>query len=585
MAEENKLPLRDEKGRFAKGVKKKVAPKKVDVKPTIAPKKVEEKKVERKAEKVTVEVKAEPVKKVESVVHTSLQKDMYKRTFEVTASQNHPFSFKDLSSSYYKLLSSESEFITPLKYYISHGETFIRQTFRSETKAFDDTFINELEIGLDAVGKILANPRTFIKEESDLVEAGLAKKISAVSIRHFATNSRYLRNVDEDGEVTPKKILEIHAETDTAIYENRFVMTLLKRCLAFIQTRYYFVIEHGETRDSDLLQIHNKTEIDGITYEVDSRIKISTPSDDSGNSEKNDELLRRLTVLRQNCAYYLRSPFMESMKGAKDVSSPIHMTNMLRKHPEYHKAYLLWVFLDQYEDLGINYEVKEYNQVMDAAYKEEVATYIANSILAIHSNRVNPSELKAAKPIKFVPKVVFSLEDETYADSRFLFEAYPPAKAARELPLPPLPEEVRLENEAMRQRLKNQQAAKTILDKVILEDKDRIVYEETLKRVHKQKALNNERLAYINEALELQALLKIEKEENARLHKEISSLEDQVSVIKDESVSKIDYKVALSKLEEEKASLEEELKKTKAHLERCKSRPSLREFMDSIKKE
>jgi len=212
------------------------------------------------------------------------------------------FRIQDASASYHRLLNSESKSpaVNELKNYINAGDNYIRQTRRIETKAFDDTFIDEMEEGLDAVAKILSNPRTFIKEEAELVQAGLAKKISALSVQHFASHSQYVRDVDAEGNVTPEKILTIHAETDTAIYENRFVMTLIKKCLTFIQTRYWYVVEHGETFDSDLLQLHNKTTIDGVTYEVDSRIKISVPSQDDGNSEKNKKKDTQKSQLKGN---------------------------------------------------------------------------------------------------------------------------------------------------------------------------------------------------------------------------------------------------------------------------------------------
>ncbi|MBO4285703.1 MAG: DUF2357 domain-containing protein, partial [Bacilli bacterium] len=112
---------------------------------------------------------------------------------------------------------------------VRHGENFVRQTQRTETKKFDDSIIQELEDGLDAIERILANFKTFIKEQAELVNVGLAKKVTSLSIRHFATHSQFVRNINENNEVIPEKVLTIYAETDVAIYENRFVMTLIKR--------------------------------------------------------------------------------------------------------------------------------------------------------------------------------------------------------------------------------------------------------------------------------------------------------------------------------------------------------------------
>ena len=133
---------------------------------------------------------------------------------------------------------NKNEDFLALKKVLSDGENYIRQTQRTEVKKFDSSIVNQVEEGLNAIEKILANPRTFIKEQTELVQVGLAKKVSSLSIRHFATHSQFVQSIDSNGEVIPEKVLTIFAETDTAIYENRFVMTLIKRCLSFLQKRY-----------------------------------------------------------------------------------------------------------------------------------------------------------------------------------------------------------------------------------------------------------------------------------------------------------------------------------------------------------
>ena len=407
---------------------------------------------------------------------------------------------------------------------ISHGENFLRQTYRVEVKTFDSDFINELEEGIGAINKIVSNPRTFIKEERELVEAALAKKVSPASIRHFASHTQFIQDVDEDDNVRPSKILTINTETDTAIYENRFIMTLIKKCLAFMQARYSWIIEHGETYNSDLLLVHNKTVIEGVTYEIDTRIKASIPSLDDGNSKKNKELLDRLTSLRDKCSYFLHSPFMSAMKGAKDVSSPIHMTNMLLKHPDYHRAYQLWCFIDEYEDAGLSFDITETNQVFSKKYKEELANFTANSLLTLHSNQVKVDEIEKKNKIKYEPKIIFSLEDITYADGRFLYDAYPEAKNKKDIPLPPLPEEVRLENEKFLEKLKKQKDAKILIDRAILSDKDKIIYDEAMKRVHKEMALEAEHRKLIYEASKAKKEAEILRKENEELKKKLKEL-------------------------------------------------------------
>lgn len=409
--------------------------------------------------------------------------------------------------------------IYPLKKCVKSGETFIRQTQRTEVKKFDNSIIKEIEEGLEAIEKIIGNYRTFIKEQPELVQVGLAKKVTSLSIRHFATHSQFVRNINENNEVIPEKVLTIYAETDVAIYENRFVMTLIKRCLSFIQTRYEYIVEHGETKDSDLLLLHNVTTIDNVTYEVDSRIKVSIPSDDDGNLEKNQYLLGKLAELRGRCQSYFASTFMGEMKGAKDVSSPIHMTNMIVKNPDYHRAYLFWEFLDNYEELGISYDVKERNQKFTDQYLDQINSHLANSIALLHTNKVNDKVIKLDVDETIKPQVIFTLEDETYEEGRFLYDAYPEAREKKKDPLPSSSQEVRERDERLKQRLKNQADAKVNIEKAITKHKDQVELEEANKRIKRQKDFET---SYYEILAELNSL----KEENDKLTQEVELFKD-----------------------------------------------------------
>ena len=403
-----------------------------------------------------------------------------------------------------------------LKKVLSGGENYIRQTQRNEVKRFDDKIIVELEEGLNTIEKILANPRTFIKEQAELVNVGLAKKVSSLSIRHFATHSQFVQSIDSSGEVIPEKVLTIYSEVETAIYENRFIMTLIKRCLSFIQKRYTFVLEHGETKDSDLLLIHNKTTVDDVTYEVDSRIKISVPSKDE-DKDANAKLVNKLKELKGRCEMYFASPFMTQMKGARDVSSPIHMTNMLVKHPDYHRAYEFWCFLEDYEELGISYDITEINQKFSKEYLDEINTYIANSVAAIHSNKINDGELTVDVQRTYTPQVIFTLEDETYMDSRFLYDAYPEALKTDKLHLPLNPVTVRDLNDKFQQKLKNQKDARVNVHKNILKDKDETAYREAELRKQRIEEVKKDINLLVNEIKRL-------REENDRLELEIEKI-------------------------------------------------------------
>ncbi len=407
------------------------------------------------------------------------------------------------------LVSSSSSFQSLLLQVREQGKNYVRQTERLESKKFDGKFVDELEKGFNAIDQIIINPRTFIKESPELVEAGLAKKINAQSITHLASHTQFVHSVDEKGNVTPEKILTIHAEVDVQIYENRFIMTLIKKCSLFIEKRFLYIKDHGETLDSDLLLIKSISDIDGAKYEIDSRIKVSTPSKDGGNKEKNEDVLQRLASLRERCAYYMRSPFMADMQGAKDVANPIHMTNLIVKNPHYHAAYELWRFLDAYTELGVTYNVQEREQDFSQPYFEEILALVMADILTLHSNRVKNKTINPKKSKERVinPKVLFTLEDETYYDGKFLYDQFPAYKKKRYSPMALTPQEAKEERLALEENLREERYKKTLIDEEIEKQKSKDIAKEAVER---QKKLETEEKARI----------KAEKAKNKELAKQ-----------------------------------------------------------------
>lgn len=394
------------------------------------------------------------------------------------------------------LVSSSSSFQSLLLQVREQGKNYVRQTERLESKKFDGKFVDELEKGFNAIDQIITNPRTFIKESPELVEAGLAKKINAQSITHLASHTQFVHSVDEKGNVTPEKILTIHAEIDMQIYENRFVMTLIKKCSLFIEKRFNFIKDHGETLDSDLLLIKSVSDIDGAKYEIDSRIKVSTPSKDGGNKEKNEDVLQRIASLRERCAYYMRSPFMAEMQGAKDVANPIHMTNLIVKNPHYHAAYELWKFVDAYTELGVSYNVSETEQDFSQPYFEEILALVMADILTLRSNRVKNKVInpKKSKDRVVNPKVLFNLEDETYYDGKFLYDQFPAYKKKRYSPMALTPEEAKKERLALEENLREERYKKTLIDEEIEKQKNKDIAKEAVERQKKLEAEEKARI-------------------------------------------------------------------------------------------
>ncbi len=393
------------------------------------------------------------------------------------------------------------------------GKNYVGQKSRVEIRSYDPLFVEKLEEGFSHLDAIIAAPRSFIKQDPTLMDAGRAKKINSETVTHLASHTQFVYDVDREGNVTPMKLLSIESDVDYWIYENRFVATLIKKAAIFIEKRVNYIKDHGETRDSDLLLLHTNTDIDGALYEVDSRIKLSTPSADEGNAERNEDLLRRLYSLRERCAYYTKSPFMELMKGSKPVANPIHQTNMIVKNPDYHAAYVLWQFLDSYTELGVSYEVTETEANYDDDYFNEIYALLAAEMLTLRSSVLKNRALKDLKKTtkKITPKVLFTLEDETFYDGKFLYDQFPERRPMPDTPLTPTPDEVHKERQHLRQKWNEDHIKKALVDDAIEQQKAKDIAEEAAQRLRKaeEEARRQEEAMRL---AELEAKLKAEEE-------------------------------------------------------------------------
>ena len=446
---------------------------------------------------------------------------------------------------YMKKMDSLLKGSLPFKSFVEaikkNGENSVFQRNRHENKTYDDKWVTELDTGFDAIDRIIAHPRTFIKETQDLVLAGQAKRINSTSIRHLASHTRYIHGFNKQGQIVPERILSIGSDVDMQIYENRVLMSLIQRLTFFVEKRVQFISDKGETRNSDVLFIHSKTEIDGVRYEVDNRVKISIESDDKGEYEKNKMLLARIKNLSERVNFYIKSPFMEEMKDAKSVHSPLQMTNLLLKNPDYHKVAVLWKFIDSYTKLGISFDIEEKKGEFDESYFNEVYGLTAASMATLHTHLIDGRKVKtkdekeSAKAVTkhYEPKVMLSLEDETFLSHKFRYDQFPehesllvtPDRAPEEKDFAWTPDEVRAFKESDNEYLTAEMLTAKELREQAEEERNFMDQEAILAEMERRKAeekqIEEERAAAEAKRQEEEAQRLKELEEKIRIETEI----------------------------------------------------------------
>lgn len=292
-----------------------------------------------------------------------------------------------------------------------NGKNLYLRTDRLESSSFDIAWVDKIEECIPDLGDIIANPRETTKSVSGVVPVELAKKTNAESVRHLASHTQYIKEVNEKGDVVPSKVLNIANEQELHTYENRFIATLVRKLVLFIEKRYEFIQKFAPLHDEEVLYFKSKTTIDGAEVEVETKVHVRSESE-TEVADISNRYVTRINQIREYVQHLYKSPFMKVLKTDKNVKAPILMTNILRKNVKYHHCYELYRFIEKYDTLGVAYKVNENIQDFSAEEMKQMAKLMTTNYLALKAKDKKKYLKQTSKTYK--PRVLTSLDDEPF---------------------------------------------------------------------------------------------------------------------------------------------------------------------------
>ena len=293
---------------------------------------------------------------------------------------------------------------------LSNGYNEYLRFDRFESTSMDVTWIKQIEDCIPELNDIVSDPKKTIQTLSEVVEVEKAKKTSSESVQHLASHTQFVKKVDEDGNITPSKILTIYNDDFYAIYENKFIATLIRRLFLFVEKRYDYIVNQATMRNVELLYFKNRTIIDGSEIEIETRIKYSMPTAES-TEEKMKDFLKRIDNIRTYLRFFSGSEFMKLLHRERDVRNPILQTNIIRKNPKYRKCFHLWQFLNSYMESGVEIKVEEKYSQLDKTQLDEINKVLAMNFLALKGSDA-PKEV--SKNRIYRPRILKTYDDEMF---------------------------------------------------------------------------------------------------------------------------------------------------------------------------
>jgi hypothetical protein len=420
--------------------------------------------------------------------------------------------------------------------------TYLRMK-RLENSSYDMSWIDAIEYAIPSLDEIIRNPKINTKNIYDIVPIELAKKTGSESIIHLSSHSQFVKEITPEGEVIPKKILEIGTDNDYITYENKFIATLIRRLMLFVEKRYLYITKYSPLKDYDILYSTHETNYQGNDIKVETKVSLARPRQSGEQFSQASKYIEKINFVRKYTHYFFSSDFMKMFKNERDVKAPIIQTNILRKNPRYRKCYQLYRFMERYDKLGVNFTVKEEYQDLSSLDMQEIDKLALASLLSLKPEEAIAKDLKK-KVRSYKPKLLSNYDDDLFIfypheeDPEFIRvdEEYLKYKEKEfsSFPIHPTKKEASIykESYAKKKSLKKEEKAidkllrrkmkvKKVFDKDQVKLKVEVEKEETRKALEKAKAeekrkqdeLNAVRTYIKEEATKDKGKLKSDKEE------------------------------------------------------------------------
>lgn len=299
---------------------------------------------------------------------------------------------------------------------VSSSQKRFAKVIRTEDTSNDLRWIDVIEDAVPYLQKIVDNPRKFIKSVNYLVKAELAKKTGPESVVHLATHSQYVKDIDENGDIIPSKVLTSDAEEDFAIYENKFVVTLIRRLNMYVKKRYEYAKKYASLTNSTILYLDNTFKFGDVEITQTSTVTLKTPASDELKKQA-DNVLKRVAFVDKVVSSFMSGKFMKELKNVRPILPPIMQTNIIRKNPNYHKAYELWLYLGEEEKTEMNFLVTEDIKALTKDEEKRIDLINYLTVMDVLDSEKQRS-LRFTKR-KYKVKVLKNVDDKLYLNDKF----------------------------------------------------------------------------------------------------------------------------------------------------------------------
>ncbi len=434
-------------------------------------------------------------------------------------------------------------------------------TGRIHEKIIDMDWVTAIEDTLPYIEKAIDEQRRFIVENNEVYRIDKAKIINKDSVKHLIQHTNYIDNIDENGKVTPNKVLTIEREDSFETYENRFLITLIEAALDFVADKYRKMV-NAPTDTYNKVEmsrdLHMNQQRVTFKMEYSNEIKDAEDADLSTTDYESLSDFDRVRRIREKLNSFLNTDMMQALKKCIRVKPPINRTNLMTKNPNYKAGLDLFTYLNSYKNPGYEIVGRDFTGNMDAATKEGVYISLGFQHFMM-SIATNPQLLDHLERRYEEENARLDAEDDLATEEKKRLELAKIEEIRRE------EMKIRLQEIREREKIIREQKAQIESLKREIEKRDKTI--ESLKS--SVKALEEQVKDLEAKLQKLKAELLKAKERIAELEAKVAELEARITEL-EAQVAALEAKVA--ELEAEKAQLEAKVAELEGIIEEQKAK-------------
>ncbi len=295
-------------------------------------------------------------------------------------------------------------------------------------RVIDMEWVEMIEGKLPYIEKANEEQRKFIEEHKEVDRIDKVKQVGKDAVQHLTQHANLIMAIEPDGSVIPERLLNTHREDSFATYENRFLHTLIFRCIAFVEARFR-ALQDAPNDSSSKIHMEREIRVDNQQFgfildhhaEKHERDKIDRDEDLSGLTD-----YERIERIRMKLDDFCGTELIKSLKNCIAVKSPINKTNCIKQDPAFKQCYDLWVFIEGYRKTGYVLEKNVFEGEMPEgvqkdiydvmAFQHFVATINTNTALRekLHAEYLAENERRAAEANKPEEEMQRYIEEKIY---------------------------------------------------------------------------------------------------------------------------------------------------------------------------